>query len=294
MRFFDLHCDTITKFSLSTQSLYNGDGEVTLKKADCFEEYKQCFAVFINDDLRGKDAWEYFLRNVNYYNKELSENESILLNITPFLSIEGGAVIGGDLSRIEKISKLGVKLFTLTWNGENELGYGVLNNLGLKPLGIDAVKSLNSHNITIDVSHLSDKGFYDVAKFSSKPFIASHSNSRVICNNKRNITDEQFAIIKERQGLVGINFHIPFVTKNDDYITSLLKHIYHFLSLGGEDVIAIGSDFDGCETHEKLNSLDKIPWLYAVCVEEFGERISKKIFYNNANQFFKGSEVNEL
>lgn len=294
MRFFDLHCDTITKFSPSNQSLYDGNGEVTLEKSKCFEKYKQFFAIFINDNLRGEDAWQYFLENVNYFNKEIQNNKSKLFNITPFLAIEGGAAIGGDISRIEKISQLGVKLFTLTWNGENELGSGISSDIGLKPLGIEAVKALNSFNITIDVSHLSDKGFYDVARFSSKPFIASHSNSRIICDNKRNITDEQFTIIKECHGLVGINFHIPFVTKNDDYIISLLNHIYHFLSLGGEDIIAIGSDFDGCETHQKLNSLDKIPWLYNLCSKEFGERISEKFFYNNANEFFKGSGVNEL
>lgn len=294
MRFFDLHCDTITKFLMSKQPLYDGNGEVTLQKGNCFEEWSQVFAIFINDNLRGNDAWEYFLKNVDYFNNELYKNKSTTYKFNPILSIEGGAAIGGDLNKICKIAELGVKLFTLTWNGENELGYGNLNNIGLKPFGIEAVKLLNSHNITIDVSHLSDRGFYDVANISSKPFIASHSNSRVICNNKRNLTDEQFNIIRERNGLVGINFHIPFVTEEENYIMYLLKHIEHFLNLGGENVVAIGSDFDGCDTHKTLNSLDKIPELYKVCFNEFGEKISQKIFYDNANHFFKGSEVDEL
>lgn len=294
MKFFDLHCDTVTKLSIANQSLYDGASEVTFEKAACFEKYKQCFAIFINDNIRGEDAWQYFLRNLSYFNQQLNENKYNINNVTPILTIEGGAVLGGDLSKIEKIANFGVKLFTLTWNGENELGYGVSHNIGLKSKGIDAVKSLNSHNITIDVSHISDKGFFDVANFSSKPFIASHSNSRVVCDNKRNLTDEQFFVIKERRGLVGVNFHIPFVTKSDDYIKSLLKHIYHFLSLGGEDILSIGSDFDGCETHYTLNTIEKIPDLYSICKNEFGEIVSNKIFYDNANNFFEGSVINEL
>ncbi len=294
MRFFDLHCDTITKFSKLNQPLYNGNGEVTLEKSKDFEHWSQIFAIFINDDIRGEMAWNYFLKNLNYFSYELLKNKDKLSNITPILSIEGGSAIAGDLSKIKKISTLGVKVFTLTWNGENELGYGILSNKGLKPLGIEAVKVLNSHNIIIDVSHISDRGFYDVAKNSSKPFIASHSNSRAICNNKRNLTDEQFKIIKDLRGLVGINFHIPFVTEKNDYMKYLLKHIEHFLKLDGEDVVAIGSDFDGCDTHKSLNSLSKIPLFYQICLREFGEKISKKIFFNNANQFFKGSEIDEL
>ena len=286
MQFFDLHCDTLTKFYNSNQSLLNGEGDVNFLKSNVFETYKQLFAIFIEDDMRGEVAWNYFLNNVNFLNEQLSEHSRYKNNV--ILSVEGGAALGGDLSRIEKMRDLGVKALTLTWNGENELGYGVSNNLGLKELGKEAVKVLELNNIVVDVSHLSEKGFYDVAKIAKKPFIATHSNSRFICENKRNLTDEQFSIIRDIKGLVGINFYTEFIGKSGDYTTNLLKHIEHFLLLGGEDVLAIGSDFDGCDIDDSLNSLDKVPNLFEICKNEFGKQITEKIFYNNAYKFFKG------
>lgn len=286
MQFFDLHCDTLTKFYNSNQSILNGNGDVNFLKSNVFETYKQLFAIFIEDDMRGEVAWNYFLSNVNFLNEQLSEHSQYRSNV--ILSVEGGAALGGDLSRIEKMRDLGVKALTLTWNGENELGYGVSNNLGLKELGKEAVKVLELNNIVVDVSHLSEKGFYDVAKIAKKPFIATHSNSRFICENKRNLTDEQFSIIRDIKGLVGINFYTEFIGKSGDYTTNLLKHIEHFLLLGGEDVLAIGSDFDGCDIDDSLNSLDKVPNLFEICKNEFGKQITEKIFYNNAYKFFKG------
>ena len=286
MQFFDLHCDTLTKFYNSNQSLLNGEGEVNFLKSNVFETYKQLFAIFIEDDMRGEVAWNYFLNNVNFLNEQLSEHSQYKNNV--ILSVEGGAALSGDLSKIEKMRDLGVKALTLTWNGENELGYGVSNNLGLKELGKEAVKVLELNNIVVDVSHLSEKGFYDVAKIAKKPFIATHSNSRFICENKRNLTDEQFSIIRDIKGLVGINFYTEFIGKSGDYTTNLLKHIEHFLLLGGEDVLAIGSDFDGCDIDDSLNSLDKVPNLFEICKNEFGKQITEKIFYNNAYKFFKG------
>ena len=286
MQFFDLHCDTLTKFYNSNQSLLNGEGDVNFLKSNVFETYKQLFAIFIEDDMRGEVAWNYFLNNVNFLNEQLSEHSQYKNNV--ILSVEGGAALSGDLSKIEKMRDLGVKALTLTWNGENELGYGVSNNLGLKELGKEAVKVLELNNIVVDVSHLSEKGFYDVAKIAKKPFIATHSNSRFICENKRNLTDEQFSIIRDIKGLVGINFYTEFIGKSGDYTTNLLKHIEHFLLLGGEDVLAIGSDFDGCDIDDSLNSLDKVPNLFEICKNEFGKQITEKIFYNNAYKFFKG------
>jgi membrane dipeptidase len=286
MRFFDLHCDTITKFYQNGYDFLNGNGEVNFSKSKVFEEYKQVFAIFVNDDLRGENAWDYFLKNIDYFNSFLTNNSNFKENA--IIAVEGGAVLGGDVSKIKILSDLNVRILTLTWNGENELGYGNSLDFGLKPFGFEAIKLLEENNISIDVSHLSDKGFYDVAKTAKKPFIASHSNSRKVCNNRRNLTDEQFDIIKNIKGIVGVNFHKPFVCESGNYTKNLLKHIEHFLSLGGEDVICIGSDFDGSDIDSTLNSLDKIPTFYEICCDRFGIEISNKIFYDNANIFLKG------
>jgi membrane dipeptidase len=143
-------------------------------------------------------------------------------------------------------------MLTLTWNGKNDIASGNDTADGMSDFGREAVRALEDHRIVVDVSHLNDAGFADLLHVATRPFVASHSNSRAVCPHPRNLTDAQFGEIRDRGGLVGINYYRAFIADvpagKDVTFDQLSRHIDHFLSLGGEKVLALGSDFDGSDT----------------------------------------------
>src|SRR5699024_2775635 len=161
---------------------------------------------------------------------------------------------------------------------------------GLKTFGKDAIEYMNHLGMIIDVSHLSDGGFYDVAKISKKPFIASHSNSRTLSPHQRNMTDEMIKILAEKGGVMGLNFAPQFLNEDisirDSKIELMVKHLNYMKNIGGEDVIALGSDFDGIGGNLELDSSDKMYLLFdALRVDGWSERLIEKLAYKNALRF---------
>ena len=168
--------------------------------------------------------------------------------VSVILGIEGGEGAEGSLHRLEELFGEGVRLMTLTWNHKNEIsGTAFEKSGGLTPFGKKAVLKMQELHMMVDVSHLSDEGFYDVAEITSKPFIASHSNSRTVCPHFRNLTDDQFKVLINRGGVAGINLCPDFLGA-DPSVDSVVRHIEHFASLGGENNIGIGADFDGIDS----------------------------------------------
>lgn len=288
MKYFDLHCDTIYELVTKNKNINKNDLHISLEKCSNLEKYFQCFAVWIPDNLRGKEALTFF----DLCRKKFLDilDNHFRKNFTPILTVEGGAVLGGNLDNIRYLKETGVKILTLTWNGACEIGdgSGVKNATGLSDFGKKAVKELENQNIVIDVSHASKNLFYDVAEISQKPFIATHSNSYKICPHRRNLDDDQFNVIKQARGIVGITFCKDFLKENSDYVTfdDIRKHVDHFLDLGGEDTIAFGSDFDGAVVPECIDSIVKINNLYEyMCIKNYKENILKKLFFENAYNF---------
>lgn len=302
MRVFDLHCDTIYRANAEKSSVTDNNFEFSFKKAEKYKSYTQVTAVWIPDEYRGESAFSLFDDCCKLINYELHDNpcgfrqaekaEDIGKNpYNIILSVEGGAVLGGDLDRVELLKKRGVRLLTLTWNGSNEIGDGILckNPKGLTKFGKKLIPILEENNIIVDISHASEPLFYDVAQLAKKPFVATHSNSRKYCSNKRNLTDEQFRYICKSGGIVGLNFHRYFLKDdgNPDF-SDIEKHMEHFLSLGGEDNIALGSDFDGAEMPNCITGVESMADLYEYFLSRnYSEDILRKIFYNNAERFFK-------
>ena len=180
-------------------------------------------------------------------------------------------------------------MLTLTWNGENELGSGSDTKKGLTDFGRAAVHRMEDAGILVDVSHLNDQGFADLTRIARKPFIATHSNSRAVCDHPRNLTDEQFCTIRDMGGLVGINYYRFFIREDGITadITDLIAHIDHFLALGGEDILCCGSDFDGAEIPPYLNSIDKVANLHAALLAHgIDEEVIQKILFENVHRFF--------
>lgn len=311
MRFFDLHCDTITECAKRGKSLTDNDMHISLKRGECFDKWVQTFAIWIPDEYRGQAAWDYFLKNYDFYRQTdvafcetANELDDALTGnrCAAVLAVEGGAVLMGQLEKVQELYDRGVRMITLTWNGENELAVGCqAGNAPLKPFGREVVREMAKRRMAVDVSHLCRKGFYEVLEQTDGPVLATHSTcadlletmrepslDRTYCV-RRALTDDQIRALSQHGGIVGLNFCSRFLGGADmGNMDAALRHAYRFLELGGEDFLAMGSDFDGCGIHPDLDGIEKVPNLYTYFVEKgLGTALCDKIFFNNAFQFVK-------
>jgi membrane dipeptidase len=213
--------------------------------------------------------------------------------ISAFLTIEEGATLRGDISNLRNFHRLGVKLITLTWNFPNEIGYpNVMPEhqvKGLAPFGFQVIDEMNNLNMIIDVSHLSDGGFYDVARYSRAPFVASHSNARAITNNPRNLDDNMIRLLASKGGVMGINFYGHFLGGDEfSRIDDMIRHIKHIKKVGGIDVLSLGSDFDGIDSTLEIENIGEIHKLiYALQKNNFTDDEIDKILYKNTLRVLK-------
>ena len=277
---------------------------LSLKKGmPAFERWVQCFAIWMLDEYRGDDAVRFYERNLEYFKSQLEKNRDKILQVKnpddlkgddtrlrAILTVEGGSALAGRPERVEKLKNDGVKMITLTWNAANEIGSGQLEDRGgLTKIGKEIVKEMDCQGVIVDVSHLNDDGFYDVASIAGKPFVASHSNLRSIQNHKRNLTDEQFRIIRDVGGIVGLNFYTGFISdENPEDFEALFRHVYHFLELGGENTLCMGSDFDGADVPKYIKDISCVPALYNKMAQYGLDKTTlDKIFYENSVNFFE-------
>ena len=240
-KIFDAHCDTLCMIHDNGGDIkinsYNLDKTRMLR----YVKYTQVFACFIAPEHRHR-AMDRFNELADTFDRQ------DFSGITPILSVEGGDMIR-SLEDVDYIKSRGVRCIALTWNYSNRIAGGARDRTqGLTPFGRDVVRRLNEHGIIIDMSHINDKSFYDIEKINTGVLIASHSNSRTVCDNPRNLTDDMFKIIRDTGGAAGINLYPPFVTNSGACSPAdITRHIDHWLAMGGEDAIGLGSDFDGVE-----------------------------------------------
>ena len=307
IKVIDLHCDTLYKAVTSSHGFYDLRNEVQIKTS--FESYLQSYAIWVPDNLSSEKGRELFDKAYQKLLKECKENSISLLKEFKSLrerflngerlavfTLENAKILDNDISYIKYLADRNIKMVTLTWNDKNCIGYGAEtgDEGGLSPFGKAAVRELERKNIIIDISHASDKLFYDVAELTQKPFVASHSNSRKVTNHKRNLTDEQFKIIRDRKGLVGLNFHRDFLNNipNEANMLDILRHAYYFLSFGGENTLALGSDFDGCTLAKDIENNADFYKIYELFLKNrFCEEVVNKIFFENALNFFENFDI---
>lgn len=304
MDFFDLHCDTLTTAMHHSVNLDCDHLDISFPKNEIIKRHCQCFAIFCPDVISGEDAFNYYKMSKHFFENQLAEfpqyfeqakNIEDVDRITEagrtaaILTVEGGRVLGGKIERLENLYNDGVRMMTLTWNGENEIGKGSSDQkFGLKPFGIDVIKEMERIGMVIDVSHLSDAGLDDVLKNVDCAVAASHSNLREICGHRRNLTDEYFKEIVCRNGIAGINFYKAFLNNDEENasLSDIIKHIERMLILGGENSVCMGSDYDGCDVVNGIRKMKDIPDLYNLIEKEFGGKLAEKIFWKNAYNFF--------
>ena len=279
MNYFDLHCDTPFECFKQNQLFSKNNLAVSGEKGSVFEKWNQCFAVWIKDDA--PNPFYLYKSILSDFKDKIAQ---IPDNLTPILTVEGGAVLEENIERLEILKADGIKAITLTWNGQNLLAGGAYSDASLTEYGAEVIKEMNRLNIACDLSHLNDKSFFAALDIADHP-LATHSCCRSIVDHKRNLTDEQLKALKQRNGIVGLCFYPDFV--GEDVFEGVYRNICHLLELGMENNIAIGSDFDGAKMSSQLDNISKICSLREFLQRKgLQNRILDNIFYNNAEKNF--------
>lgn len=317
MHLIDMHCDTIAKIleSKSGEGLYENSFDIDIRGMKRSGTMAQFFACFVYmERFQGKDRMEnaflYARRMAEKLKEEIQKNSKeialattendIVRNqekgkISAILTLEEGGVINGDLRKLEELYNDGTRLVTLLWNFENCIGYPnssdrKIMEQGLKPFGFETVERMNDLGMLVDVSHMSDGGFWDVIRTSKKPIVASHSSARSLCVHPRNLTDEMLRALGENGGIAALNFYPAFIREDKKASKEdLAAHIKHMVNVAGIDAVAIGTDYDGFEGGAlEIDKVEKMPLLYqALQKEGFTESQLEKIWFRNVMRVLK-------
>lgn len=300
MDYFDLHCDTLYECLMQNVSFKRNRLAVSIAAGRKFSRWCQTLAIWIPDGLapgksyslfrevleKGRREWEKEKREVTLCVSAAGMENALLQGRSPlFLSVEGGTVLEGKLSNVARLHRAGVRMLTLTWNGQNALAGGCLSEGELTSFGRQVIEEMNRLSMMVDLAHLNDKSFWAALPLCRYP-LASHTGSRRVNRHPRNLTDEQFLGICRQGGIVGLSFYPVFLGEGDVF-EQFYRHLYHFLELGGREHLAVGSDFDGADMAPALSSLDKAPrlWEYLLS-KDLDEGLLRKIFWENGANFY--------
>lgn len=322
----DMHCDTILELRGKRKqgkpaSLRQNEGHIDLLRLKDSGYLLQNFALFVYKGY-DEDPWEQAMDLLSVYEEEMALNQDLIVPVycyadiekntnagkmSAMLTVEEGAACKGELSKLHTLYEKGVRMMSLTWNYPNELAYPNLyadkedddintpdTENGLTETGRIFVEEMERIGMIVDVSHLSDAGFYDVLSCTKKPFVASHSDARSICPCVRNLTDDMIRALAERGGVMGMNFAAEFLIQlpagvhNPGTIDDIVKHAKHIVNVGGIDVLGLGSDFDGIATHEELVGAQGMEKLYDRLLKNgFTSAQVDKIFSGNVLRVYK-------
>ncbi|MFC4766384.1 dipeptidase [Effusibacillus consociatus] len=296
----DAHADIL--YRMETEQLDFTDAgsplHLSYPKMEQGEIDVQIFALFVDPPYTPHEHLAKLLAYIDTFRSEVCADNLMLPVYTykdletnlragrksAILSVEGADFLTGDLRHLRILYSLGVRAMGLTWNHANSIASGVGEEIdtGLTPFGREVVREMNRLGMVIDVSHMAPKGVEGVLEASSKPVIASHSNAKSIYNHRRNLNDDQIRQIAAKGGVIGVTFVPYFIGEGEVGISHLLQHIDHMLSVGGEDHVGLGSDFDGIpETMVDLRSGADYPNLVEALDKEYGARITAKICGGN-------------
>jgi membrane dipeptidase len=318
LKFIDLHCDTASLLLETSQHLKENHCKIDIKRLQEGEALAEFFAMFI-DSAKVDSSYDYCVKMLDNFKNELRLNQkSIMLcrnhdelmlsqkegKIGAFLTIEEGEAIEGDIEKLRYFKEQGISLITLTWNHENALGYSNFEwrdqDRGLKKKGFEVVEEMNHLGMLIDVSHLSDAGFNDVISNSTSPIIATHSNSRTMTHNPRNLSDKMLKQLADKGGITGVNFFNKFLVegeieeqKETSTIKDMIRHIRHIRNIAGIEVIGLGSDFDGIPNPVEIEDISQMSKLSDALLSQalfshgFSSDEVERIFYKNSLRIIK-------
>lgn len=315
MKVIDMHCDTLYEMEKNHLSLSDNNLNIDLNKMEQGDYLLQNFAIF-TELSETSDPVDHVMKCIDYFYQEMDKNKERIRPVTTYddimknkhdglmsalLTIEEGAVIHNDLAYLRNYYRLGARMVALSWNYENGLthpnfdmkkgGYHTFDNKhGLTEFGKAYVKEMEDLGMIIDVSHMSDRCFYDVLDIVKKPFVASHSNARAICPHARNMSDDMILKLAHRGGVMGINYASDFLDENaeESRIEDMVKHITYIKNLAGIDCIGLGSDFDGIPQNLEMKNASYLPKLEKALKDAgFTEEEIEKIFYKNVLRVYR-------
>ena len=303
----DLHCDTIMQLLDHPDSgdLYRNTWKIDIEKLQKAHSKVQDFALFINlgdtNDPYGRyeEMRNLCTTQIHLYGEHIQhvlsyqDVESVYESgkIGALMSIEEGGVLGGDLDKLKQAYQDGVRLITLTWNYPNGLGepHCGEQHKKLTPKGIEFVEAMQDLGIVVDCSHLNDAGTEQLGDILDVPFVASHSNAREVTAHTRNLPDNLIKLIANKGGVIGLNFAQSFLgTSPVSRIEDIVKHGLYLINKGGEDVVALGTDFDGIKPNTEIKDASEMYRLYD-SFKEAGLSVDQceKLFWKNADRLLK-------
>ncbi len=316
MNIIDLHCDTVLFCCTGRKNLHTFDGHINLAKLRAGGCLAQCFALFIPTcdaalEYLGqeREPWDLYQQLLSCYRSLLSDASDVIRPaltaaqieenrragfLSSVLTIEDAVELDGKAERLDRVYADGVRMIALTWNYENCIGFpnsvdpAEHRGRGLKPFGFEAVERMNELGMIVDVSHLSEAGFYDVARHSKKPFAASHSCCRALQDHPRNLTDDQLRTLAEAGGVVGINFYDEFLGGREGHTTvdDIIRHMLHVRDQAGIDSLAFGSDFDGIGSTLEFGDYSGLPMIISALERHFSDDEIDKISHGNFLRVF--------
>lgn len=296
---FDAHCDTLSRILEEPgRHLAGNGGQWDLNRIGEFAPQAQIFAVFADSGL--PDAVEQAALQIAAFHRECqlfqdrivpctsgaqAEEAAAKGKVAAFLSVEGGELLGCSIEGLRQGYRQGVRAVNLTWNRANLLSGSHCEQpeRGLSTEGKAFMREMQRLGMLVDVSHLSEAGFWDVVELAEKPMIASHSNSQAVFFHTRNLTDAQFTAIMEYRGVVGLNAYAAFLGSEQVTSDDLLRHLEHFLALGGRENVALGGDWDGCDQlPEEYTGIWNWEDFYNTLLRHnYLESLVRDLFYNN-------------
>ena len=304
LEIIDFHCDTASLIYHQHATLRENSYHVDLQKMKKANYAAQWFAFFVHlESLSGQSPYEAFQQMYTYFVAEMNKNKDLIEIVTDytgycqcreagkmaaFLSLEEGQVIEGRIDYLEDLIKKGIRLMTFTWNTPNALGYPHNMDKGLTQFGKEVAEYLNTTPVLLDISHLSETALKDIVTHYKKPIIASHSNARSFYFHTRNVSDEGIRIIADSGGVMGTNFYSHFLGNGEHTsIECLVNHIQMLYNLGGEDILALGTDFDGIDCTLEVCSCVEMDKLIDRLLKSFPSHVIEKLCFKNAERVIK-------
>jgi len=283
--YFDAHCDTLYRCELEGWDIWENPGHLDLKRLSAFEPMGQVFALWTpSAGKTPEECWNIISAQAEIYRQAKARNPELMKNCC--LSVEGAECFGCDPERLPLLKEWGVRWVNLTWNYVTALGYPHTINEGLTEEGKTFAKRAEELGIYIDISHLAQRSFWDLAETIDGPIVASHCNCRALRNHSRNIDDDMAKEIIARKGFIGANLYHGFLAE-DATVDDLVRHIEHFLELGAEDCLGLGGDLDGADLLLKdIPVVEDVPKLWeALYRRNYSEELVYKLAYGNLADF---------
>lgn len=319
--YFDAHCDTIYRclmtgsevtldfgadmeeqkqYFAACKCLRENGGHIDLVRGRQFARYGQFFALYFDAaDAPSDGMWAQCQRLHDCFLHEMAQNCDLICHcrtgreidcavksgkMAAVLSIEGADLIECDVHKIKTVADWGVRFLNPVWNRANVLSGTNCEDpqRGLSDKGRDFIRQMEHCHIYADVSHLSNQGFWDLCRMTTKPIVASHSNSRALCPHPRNLTDDQFRAIRDTGGVVGMNFYSHFIGEHPT-IDNLVRHMEHFLTMNGEKTVCMGGDLDGCEELPAgMQGMEDVPKIWQALERRgYPRTLLEDLFWNN-------------